>query len=492
MRLWDDDEDDEDDDDDVIFLRLRMVEDVDGVDDDDGEGRGRSRSERIETRRRRLDAAIRARLPLLVAPPTSACLLLPKLVEAEDETATRDAKENDDGRMLPTMTKTTTAMKTESGVDERQRVKPASMDDVVRDVERALGNRPGMETFATRSARRLTNVVKDPSHRAEQRRENAQARIHELHAAVLEDVERSGDANDDLVNAWADLLTRCEDEDVEAEFRALSARCAEAADTRAAVPDELSRYLIADSHESYRRDIASHGAEIVELTNTLKLERRADAQTRREIASDATATAKRRSVRARVQRADAVDITCDSIQRQHEALVDAREAEQDAFRDVVFRTTRDQATESATERRRLHAESNERLLRLHAARAHRLYVSEKAREAVRERIADKTSRTNRERALRRAAQFAFAALGEERAQCRREELECQGRLRALRDRVDARQGKLKHLVVDSTVTSRSEGGVARLKLQRLRTLARRVVGAELLLASSNSTTTITC
>ena len=477
-----------------------MVEDVvvddnsDDDDDDDDESRRRRRSERIETRRRRLDAAIRARLPLLVAPPTSACLLLPKLVEEEDEQSMRDAKENDDGRMMmPTTKKKKNKKTTESGIDERRRVKPASMDDVVRGVERALGNRPGMETLAADAATRSGNrLKKDPSHRVEKRRRNAQARIHELHAAVLEDVERSGDANDDLVNAWADLLTRCEDEDVEAKFRALSARCAEAADTRAAVPDELSRYLIADSHESYRRDIASHGAELVELANTLRLERRADAQTRREIASDATATAKRRGVRARVQRADAVDIACDSIQCQHEALVDAREAEQDAFRDVVFRTTHDQATESATESRRLHAESNERLLRLHAARAHRLYVSEKAREAVRERIADKTSRTNRERALRRAAQLAFAALGEERAQCRREELECEGRLRALRDRIDARQGKLKHLVVDSTVTSRSEGGVARLKLQRLRTLARRVVGAELLLASSNSTTTVTC
>jgi hypothetical protein len=464
-----------------------MVENVDDDDDDQNRGRRRRRSERIETRRRRLDAAIRARLPLLVAPPprSSCLLLLPKLVDEEDEPSMSiHAKENDDGR--------TTATTTESG-----RMKPARVDDVVRDVERALGNRPGMEKTlaagaAARRANRLTNVAEDPSHRVEQRRRNAQARIHELHTAVLEDVERSGDANDDLVNAWADLLTRCEDQDVEAEFRALKERCAEAADTRAAVPDELSRHLIADAHESYRRAIASHGAELVELANVLRLERRADAQTRREIAGDATATEKRRGARARVQRADAVDIACDSIQRQHEALVDAREAEQDAFRDVVFRTTRDQATESATERRRLHAESNERLLRLHAARAHRSYVSEKAREAVRERIADKTSRTNRERALRRAAQIAFAALGEERAQCRREELECERRLRALRERIDARQGKLKHLVADSTVTSRSEDGVARLKLQRLRTLARRVVGAELLLGTrSNSTTTVT-
>lgn len=478
-----------------FYLRVRMVENenVDDDEENDDQNRGRRRrSERIETRRRRLDAAIRARLPLLVAPPPrSSCLfLLPKLVEEEDEPSMsiHDAKENDDGRTTPSTTTTTT----ESG-----RMKPARVDDVVRDVERALGNRPGMEKTlaagaATRSANRLTNVAEDPSHRVEQRRRNAQACIHELHAAVLEDVERSGDANDDLVNAWADLLTRCEDQDVEAEFRALKERCAEAADTRAAVPDELSRHLIADAHESYRRDIASHGAELVELANVLRLERRADAQTRREIAGDATATEKRRGARARVQRADAVDIACDSIQRQHEALVDAREAEQDAFRDVVFRTTRDQATESATERRRLHAESNERLLRLHAARAHQWYVSEKAREAVRECIADKTSRTNRERALRRAAQIAFAALGEARARCRREELEFEGRLRALRERVDARQGKLKHLVADSTVTSRSEDGVARLKLQRLCTLARRVVGAELLLGtSSNSTTTVT-
>ena len=456
-------------------------ENDDDDENDDEEKRGR-RSQRIETRRRRLDAAIRARLPPS-GKGRSSLLLLPKLVKettTEDEPTSMTARERDDDG----------GMATEDGVDG-EGVKPARVDDVVRDVERAVGNRQGGETlvttaFATRKkANRLTNFSEDPSQRVEQRRQIAQARIHDLHTAVLEDVERSGDANDDLVNAWADLLTRCEDEDVEAEFRALSARCAEAADTRAAVPDELSRYLIADAHESYRRDIASHGVELVELANTLRLERGADAQTRREIVRDATATEQRRGARAGVERANAVDIACDSLQRQHAALVDAREAEQDAFRDIVFRTMRDQATASATERRRLHTESNERRRRLHAARARRSYVSEKAREAVRARIADKTSRTNLERTLRRAAQIAFAALSEERALCRREELECEGRLRALRDRVDARQNKLKCLV-DST-TSCSEDGVARLKLQRLRTLARRVVGAELLM-SANLTT----
>ena len=458
----------------------RMVEKDD--DEKDEEEKRERRSQRIETRRRRLDAAIRARLPPS-GKGRSSLLLLPKLVKettTEDEPTSMTARERDDDG----------GMATEDGVDGG-RVKPARVDDVVRDVERAVGNRQGGETlvttaFATRKkANRLTNFSEDPSQRVEQRRQIAQARIHDLHSAVLEDVERSGDANDDLVNAWADLLTRCEDEDVEAEFRALSARCAEAADTRAAVPDELSRYLIADAHESYRRDIASHGVELVELANTLRLERRVDAQTRREIVRDATATERRRGARAGVERANAVDIACDSLQRQHAALVDAREAEQDAFRDIVFRTMREQATASATERRRLHTESNERRRRLHAARARRSYVSEKAREAVRARIADKTSRTNLERMLRRAAQIAFAALSEERALCRREELECEGRLRALRDRVDARQNKLKCLV-DST-TSCSEDGVARLKLQRLRTLARRVVGAELLM-SANLTT----